>query len=50
MNKKNIKQVLLAVMVSCGIAAGLTACSDWNDHYEDTANGGAAGGTLWEQY
>ena len=27
----------------------LTACSDWNDHYESAANGGAAGGTLWEQ-
>ena len=49
MNTKNIKQFLLAGMVSCGMAAGLTACSDWNDHYEDTANGGAAGGTLWEQ-
>lgn len=36
-------------MVSCGMAAGLTACSDWNDHYESAADGGAASGTLWEQ-
>ena len=36
-------------MVSCGMAAGLTACSDWNDHYESAADGGAANGTLWEQ-
>ena len=36
-------------MVSCGIAAGLTACSDWNDHYESSADGDAVGGTLWEQ-
>lgn len=27
----------------------LTACSDWNDHYESAADGGAASGTLWEQ-
>ena len=36
-------------MVGCGMAAGLTACSDWNDHYESAADGGAASGTLWEQ-
>ena len=46
---KTIKQFLLAGMVSCGMAAGLTACSDWNDHYESAADGGAASGTLWEQ-
>ena len=49
MNTRNIKYFLLAGVVSCGMAAGLTACSDWNDHYESAANGGAAGGTLWEQ-
>ncbi len=46
---KTIKQFLFAGMVSCGMAAGLTACSEWNDHYESTADGGAAGGMLWEQ-
>lgn len=49
MNTKSIKQFLLAGMVSCGMAAGITACSDWNDHYESAADGGAASGTLWEQ-
>ena len=36
-------------MVSCGMAASFTACSDWNDHYENAAEGGAASGTLWQQ-
>ena len=49
MNIKSIKQILLAGMVSCGMAAGLTACSEWNDHYEGATNAGTAGGTLWEQ-
>lgn len=49
MKTKNIKQFILAGVVSCGMSAGLTACSDWNDHYEDVAAGGAASGTLWEQ-
>ena len=49
MNTKSIKQFLLAGLVSCGMAAGLTACSDWNDHYEGAADSGAVSGTLWEQ-
>lgn len=49
MNIKSIKQILLAGMVSCGMAAGLTACSEWNDHYEGAADAGTAGGTLWKQ-
>ena len=49
MNNKSIKQILLTGIVSCGIAASLTACSDWNDHYEGTADAGSAGGTLWQQ-
>ena len=39
----------MAGMVSCGIAAGLTACSDWNDHYEGAAGDGVASGSLWQQ-
>ncbi|MBR4898071.1 MAG: fasciclin domain-containing protein [Prevotella sp.] len=36
-------------MVSCGIVASLTSCSEWDDHYE--GNGSAAGSdqTLWQQ-
>lgn len=49
MKIKSIKQILLTGIVSCGIATGLTACSDWNDHYENAAEGGAASGTLWQQ-
>lgn len=48
MNTKSIKQFLLASLVSCGIAAGLTACSDWDDHY-DGINNASDGATLWEQ-
>ena len=49
MNIKSIKQILLAGMVGCGMATGLTACSEWNDHYESAADGGAVGGTLWQE-
>ena len=49
MKTKSIKYFLMAGMVSCGMAAGLTACSEWNDHYEGTADAGGAGGTLWQQ-
>jgi hypothetical protein len=49
MDTNKIKHFLLAGIVSCGMTAGLTACSDWNDHYEVSADAGAAGGTLWEQ-
>ena len=49
MNNKSIKQILFAGMVSCGITAGLTACSDWNDHYEGAAGGGVASESLWQQ-
>ena len=27
----------------------LASCADWDDHYEGAVDGGAAGGTLWEQ-
>ena len=49
MNTKSIKQFLIAGMVSCCITAGLTACSDWNDHYEGSADAATNGATLWEQ-
>ena len=49
MNTRSIKHFLLAGMVSCGIAAGLTACSDWDDHYDGIANSGTSGATIWQQ-
>ena len=48
MNTKSIKQFLLAGCVCCCATTVFTACSDWNDHYEGTADA-AEGATLWEQ-
>ncbi|MBO6030755.1 MAG: fasciclin domain-containing protein [Prevotella sp.] len=48
MNTKSIKQFLLAGCVCCCATAVLTACSDWNDHYEGIADA-AEGATLWQQ-
>jgi uncharacterized surface protein with fasciclin (FAS1) repeats len=45
---KNIKQFLIAGCVYCCATAVLTACSDWNDHYEGTADA-TEGATLWQQ-
>ena len=49
MNTRSIKHFLLAGVVSCGIATGLTACSDWDDHYDGIANSGTSGATIWQQ-
>ena len=48
MNTKSIKQFLLAGCVCCCATAVFTACSDWNDHYEGTADA-AEGATIWQQ-
>ena len=48
MNTKSIKQFLIAGCVCCCATAVLTACSDWNDHYEGIADA-AEGATLWQQ-
>ena len=48
MNTKSIKQFLLAGCVCCCATTVLTACSDWNDHYEG-ATDASEGATLWEQ-
>lgn len=45
---KSFKNIALSLVAGCGLAATLTACSDWDNHYEPTlADGGNA--TLWEQ-
>ena len=49
MNTKNIKHFLLAGMVTIGMGAAVTACSDWDDHYEGTAGDRLSGATLWQQ-
>ena len=38
MNTKSIKQFLLAGCVCCCATTVFTACSEWNDHYEGTAD------------
>ncbi len=43
-----INKIICAGLISCGIAAALTACSDtWDDHYEGTAQG-VQEGSLWQ--
>ena len=52
MNTKNIKHFFLAGTVCCGLTAAISACTDWDDHYDgavDSANGVGASTTLWEQ-
>lgn len=44
----NIRQHLFGLCVGCGIAASLTACSEWDDHF-DSAEAKASGElTLWQ--
>ena len=45
----NIKQILVAGCVCCGIAAVFTACADWDDHYGDSTSDSNGGVTLWQQ-
>ena len=51
MNTKNIKHFLLAGTVCCAMTVALTACSDWDDHYEGKGDSASTGATttLWEQ-
>ena len=46
MMNKNIKHLLVAGLMCCGMTAALTACSDWDDHYDGTISGSNL--TLWE--
>lgn len=46
---KNIRNFLIAGSLCCGIVAALTACSDWDDHYEGTGAQEGASQTLWQQ-
>lgn len=47
MNSKNIKHIVMAAVVGCGMAAVTTACTDtWDDHYESSAMG-VNGSSLW---
>jgi hypothetical protein len=48
MNINNIKHIIVAGLIGCGCAASLSACSDWDDHYEASASQGSDL-TLWQQ-
>lgn len=44
----NIKHYLLALCVGCGSAASFTACSEWDEHYEDPVTQANSSLTLWQ--
>ena len=46
---KSIKTYIFTFCVGCGFAAALTACSEWDDHYDADKAAEGAGITLWEQ-
>lgn len=47
---KNIKQILLAGTLCCGATISFSACSDWDDHYDGSAESSAGSSTtLWQQ-
>lgn len=49
MNSKNITKYLIACSLCCGSAAFITACTDWDDHYDaNTALLDTQQATLWE--
>ena len=49
MNTKILTKYLIACSLCCGAAAALTACADWDDHYDaDTALLDTQNATLWQ--
>ena len=55
MNSNSIKQKLgagrsafYACLLCCGVSVVLTACADWNEHYEDPASQAGSEPTLWQ--
>lgn len=54
MIKQSIKHILGAgrlfrvASMFCGVAVALTACSDWDDHYEDPLSLSGSEPTLWQ--
>ena len=45
---RSIKHFFVAGFVCCSIAAALTACSEWDDHYENSTAEASATPTLWQ--
>ncbi len=49
MNSKNLMKYLIACSLCCGAAAAITACSDWNDHYDaDTSLLDSQHASIWQ--
>lgn len=46
---KNIKHIVLGFSICCCVSAILSACADWDDHYEGTNITDNSDQTLWEQ-
>lgn len=46
---ENIKKYIGMFCVGCGFAAALTACTEWDDHYDVMGSGSGANLSLWEQ-
>lgn len=44
----NIKKYLYGLCVGCGVAVTLTACSEWDDHYEGPVTEVGSEPTLWQ--
>ena len=49
MMNKNIKHFLVAGLACCGMATALTACSDWDDHYDGSNLSEGSNLTLWDR-
>ena len=48
MTTNNIKQYVLAFCVGCGAVSLNTACSEWDDHYEEPITQADGQQTLWQ--
>lgn len=48
MATNNIKQYFLAFCVGCGAVSLTTACSEWDDHYEDPITQANGQQSLWQ--
>ena len=46
---KNIKHFFVAGLTCCSMAVALTACTDWDDHYNGSGVAEGSNQTLWEQ-
>ena len=48
MTIKSIKKIFAISLLCCGVTAAITACTDWDDHYETPASEAASSLSLWQ--